>query len=186
MQTSRVENVSSLPDNPLAEIKTYTNYIYDPATDVTKVIPMTGEDLRTMIISTISEAARASNQHLSEQELRDMEKMMAVKGELEISIDPKAAVDSKIPQSTLRLNAGQMTMVMNIWDAKYLGTESVETQAGTFECAKVSYVIRSNGPSGGQKDFITEWYAKGIGLVKSIKTDKKGKVLEEETLFVIK
>ena len=185
-QTSRVEVVHPVPDNPLAELKTYTNYIYDPATDVTTVIPMTGDDLRSMIVTTITEAARAANQHLSEQELRDMEKIMSVKGDLQLAIDPKAAVDTKIPQSTLRLNAGQMTMVMNIWDAKYLGTESVTTEAGTFECAKVSYVLRANGPSGGEKDFMTEWYAKGIGMVKSVKSDKKGNALVEETLFVIK
>lgn len=184
--TVRIEAIHPVPDNSFAEVKEYWTYVYDAATDVTKVIPMTADDLRAMIINVISEAANASNQHLSEMELKDIEKMMSVKGELEFSIDPQWAPNTKLANSTMRLNAGQMTLTMNIWDGMYLGVESVTTEAGTFECAKVSYVKRTSGPDGNEKSNVTEWYAKGVGLVKSVETDKKGKILSEETIFVIK
>ena len=33
---------------------------------------------------------------------------------------------------------------------------------------------------------MTEWYAKGVGLVRSLETDKKGNVLADQTLRVVK
>ena len=70
-----------------------------------------------------------------------------------------------------------MTMSMNFWEGKNLGTESVTTEAGTFDCVKISYVQRTSSPGGNEKRNVTEWYAKGIGLVRSIDTDKKGNIL---------
>lgn len=162
------------------------NYLYDAKTDVTTVVEMSAEDFRHMIINMIKESAQANGQYLSAMELDDLEKVMSTKGRLEIVIDPKAEVGSKIPNSTLRLNAGQMAMTMNIWEGKFLGTESVTTEAGTFDCVKISYVMRQSTPAGNEKDNVTAWYSKGIGLVKEVKTDKKGNVTAERSLFVIK
>lgn len=184
--TARVEEVMALPDSPLAEIKTNMNYAYDAATDVTTVVEMTAEDFKNMIINTIKESALASGQHISDMELADLEKAMSAKGQLELIIDPKAEVGSKIPNSTLRLNAGQMAMTMNIWEAKFLGTETVTTEAGTYECVKISYTKRTSSPGGNEKANCTDWYAKGIGLVRGIETDKKGNITSENTLFVVK
>lgn len=183
---ARVEDVMSLPDSPLSEIKTNMNYIYDAKTDVTTVVEMTAEDFRSMIVNTIKESAQAAGQYISEMELADLEKMMSSKGRLEVLIDPKAEVGSKIPNSTLRLNAGQMTMTMNIWEAKFLGTESVTVEAGTFDCVKISYVMRTSSPNGNEKSNVTSWYAKGIGVVREIETDKKGNITKERNLSVIK
>lgn len=183
---ARVENVMALPDSPLAEIKTNMNYLYDAKNDVTTVVEMNADDFRSMIVNTIKESAQANGQYMSAMELADLEKMMSTKGSLEIVINPKAEVGSKIPNSTLRLNAGQMTMTMNIWEGKFLGTETVTTEAGTFDCVKISYVKRSSTPAGNEKANVTAWYAKGIGLVREIETDKKGNVTSEQTLYVIK
>ena len=182
---TRIEDVLALSDAPLAEIKTNMNYLYDAKTDVTTVVEMSAEDFRHMIINMIKESAQANGQYLSAMELDDLEKVMSTKGRLEIVIDPKAEVGSKIPNSTLRLNAGQMAMTMNIWEGKFLGTESVTTEAGTFDCVKISYVMRQSTPAGNEKDNVTAWYSKGIGLVKEVKTDKKGNVTAERSLFVI-
>lgn len=183
---SRVEDVRSVPDAPLVEIKTYMNYVYDAKTEVTKIVMMSADDFRSMIVRTLKEAAQAEGQYISQMELDDLEKAMTTKGSLELIIDPKAEVGAKIPNSSLRLSAGQMTMNMNIWEGKFLGSESVTTDAGTFDCVKISYVLRSSTPAGNEKSNITAWYAKGIGLVKEIETDKKGKVTDERVLYVIK
>ena len=186
MISARLEDVHTDSDNPLAEIKSYRSFTYNPQTDITDVIAMTSDDLKNTLIAIIKEAALANGQHMSEMELADLEKVMSAKGQIEYPIDPKAAVDSKIPNSTIRLNAGQLTMSMNFWEGKNLGTESVTTEAGTFDCVKISYVQRTSSPGGNEKRNVTEWYAKGIGLVRSIDTDKKGNILAEQNLFVIK
>ncbi len=182
----RVENVMALPDAPLAEIKSNMNYLYDAKTDVTTVVEMSAEDFRSMILNTIKQSAQANGQYISDMELADLEQSMSTSGRLELVIDPKDEVGAKIPNSKLRLNIGQMTMTTNIWEAKFLGSESVTVEAGTFECVKISYVKRTSTPEGNEKSNITDWYAKGIGLVKSEETDKKGNVTTERKLFVIK
>ncbi len=65
------------------------------------------------------------------------------------------------------------------------GFEDVTTDAGTFSCIKVSYQMRSNTPDGAQKEYVTDWYAPGIGQVKEVKTNKKGEVLTEQVLTAI-
>lgn len=184
--TTHMEEIHTDPGNPLAEIKSYISYTYNPATDVTTEIAMTADDFKKMIVETIKQAAYANNQHISEMELNDLENAMSAKGNIEFAIDPKAEVGSKIPNSSLRLNAGQLTMTMNFWNGKFLGAETITTDAGTFDCLKISYEMRSTSPEGAQKQNITAWYAKGVGEVKSVETDKKGNVISEQTLFVIK
>ena len=182
----RLQEIQSDPDNPLAEIKTYSTYIYDPQTDVSTIIPMSADDFKNFILTMIKDAAAANGQSMSEMDLADIEKVMSTKGQIEFTIDPKAEVASKIPNSTLRLSAGQLSMSMNFWEGKFLGAESVTTEAGTFDCVKISYVMRTSSPSGNEKRNVTAWYAKGIGLVRSVDTDKKGDITAEQNLFVIK
>lgn len=184
--TARVEDVQSDANNPLLEIKSYSTYIYNPQSDITTVIAMTADDFKNTLLTLIKESAMANGQYMSEMELADIEKVMSAKGQIEFTIDPKAEVGAKIPNSTLRLSAGQLTMSMNFWEGKFLGTESVTTEAGTFDCVKISYVRRMSSPGGNEKNNITEWYAKGVGLVRSIDTDKKGNIKEEQVLYIVK
>lgn len=184
--TARVEDVESDPSNPFAEVKTYKGFAYDPATDITTVTVMTGDDFKKFLMTMIKESAEANRQHISESELADLEKTIAAKGKLEFALDPKAAPDTKLPNATLRLNAGQMTMSMNFWEGKFLGTETITVEAGTFDCLKVSYVLRISTPGGNEKRNITEWYAKEVGAVRFAETDKKGNILTEQSLRLIK
>lgn len=184
--TARVEDVESDPSNPFAEVKTYKGFSYDPASDITTVTVMTGDDFKNFLMTMIKESAEANRQHISESELADLEKTISTKGKLEFTLDPKAAPDTKIPNATMRLNGGQMTMSMNLWDGKFLGTETVTVEAGTYECLKVSYSLRISTPGGNEKRYITEWYAKEIGSIKFVETDKKGNIQTEQALRVIK
>ncbi len=47
---------------------------------------------------------------------------------------------------------------------KVLNEESIVTKAGKFETIKVESIVES---SAGTKNIVTEWYAKGIGLIKA-------------------
>ncbi len=68
-----------------------------------------------------------------------------------------------------------MTITVNISNRKVEAKEDITTQAGTFECYKISYDIST-------KMLITikastvEWYAKNVGVVRSESYNKKGKL----------
>ncbi len=68
-----------------------------------------------------------------------------------------------------------MTISVNISNRKVEAIEDITTQAGTFECYKISYDIST-------KMLITikastvEWYAKNVGVVRSESYNKKGKL----------
>ena len=64
---------------------------------------------------------------------------------------------------------------INISGAAYMGNETVSTTAGKFDCIKISYLKRTKIVLKTTTLRITEWYAKGIGLVKSEAYDTKGK-----------
>lgn len=68
----------------------------------------------------------------------------------------------------------------------YLGKEEVETTAGTFKCAKMSYLKRTKVALTTTTLRITEWYAKGIGLVKAESYNTKGNLDGKILLVKIK
>jgi len=74
-----------------------------------------------------------------------------------------------------------MTITCNISDRTVEAEESITTPVGTFDCYKMTYT--SEVKIGLKiKSSVTEWYAKGIGLVKSEMYNKKGK-LESYTML---
>ncbi len=184
--TAVYEEVASDPSMPMVEIKNKRVYCYDPSTETTKVIVMTSDDLKNILMSAIRQSADAAGQHMSEMEFNDLANTVSAKGQLEFEISPNMTAGTKLAKSTIRLNAGVMTMRANLWEAKFLGTESVTLPSGTYDCLKVSYQWVINTPNGNQKQYLTNWFAKGIGLVKSVETDKKGNVLSEDSLLSIK
>ena len=78
-----------------------------------------------------------------------------------------------------------MTISVNISNRKVEAKEDITTQAGTFECYKLSYDIST-------KMLITikastvEWYAKNIGIIRSESYNKKGKLTGYTVLTELK
>jgi hypothetical protein len=68
-----------------------------------------------------------------------------------------------------------MTISVNITNRKVEAKEEITTQAGTFECYKISYDI-STKMLITIKASMVEWYAKNVGVVKSESYNKKGKL----------
>lgn len=181
----RLETTDTIPGTNGMTVKTYTDLSYDPATGVTKVVLMTADDFKNLMVNTIKDQIAASGQAVSQMQIDEMINAFKASGEIMFEIDPKAAADSKLPKSTLRLTAGMNTMKMNLWNGKFLGFETITVPAGTFECAKISYDIVTMTPGGNQKQMMTDWYAPGVGLVRAVESDKKGEVIEEENLVRI-
>lgn len=184
--TARIEDLQSDPSSPMMEVKTYRTFSYDSATGETKAIVMSAEDFKDFFLSMIRQSAEAAGQHLSEMEYNDLEKAISSKGSLEFVIDPKMAAGTKLPKTSLRLNAGMVSMRANLWDGKMLGIERVTVPAGTYDCVKISYSIVMTTPNGNDKHNVIEWYAKDLGLVKSAETDKKGNIISEQVLLSAK
>ena len=77
-----------------------------------------------------------------------------------------------------------MSLSFYITDRKVDAIETITTDAGTFECIKITshtefkMVVTV-------KATITEWYSKGVGIVKSETYNKKGKLMASTVLSSI-
>lgn len=181
--TTTYEKVSPVPGNSIAKVTEEQTYFYTPADGITTVIVSDAEGTKKQMVETIKTQAESAGHIPTESEMAELTAMLKVKGELAIALDPKAAVDTKLPNKTLRVNMGPQTFTFNLWEGKVGGMESITTPAGTFDCFKVTYTMKINMGANSQKIYVTEWYAPGIGMVKSVNADKKGNLIAQEELI---
>lgn len=96
-------------------------------------------------------------------------------------IIPNELLDGReLPDSNMNMTVNmtpiKLKMNVNITNRKVSGKETITTPAGTFDCVILSY------------DFVTkmgikisgtakQWLAKGVGMVKQVDRNKKGKVI---------
>lgn len=105
------------------------------------------------------------------------------KGDNSFSIKDAAKAGEAIPDRSYQLIQNMLKNEITISGAAYMGTEQVSTTAGKFDCIKISYLKRTKIVLKSTTLRVTEWYAKGVGLVKSEAYDTKGK-LDKKTLLV--
>lgn len=74
-----------------------------------------------------------------------------------------------------------MTMNVRVYNRKVEAKESITVPAGTYECYKITYDVESKVLFKVQAK-STEWYAKGVGLVKQETYDSKGKITGSQEL----
>ena len=159
---------------------------YDAETDISRFTIVTGEYMKRFILSLVKQQMLGSLE--SEDDIAKLPEVMArleeavvVNGQLDVTIDPKAKQGDKMPDSNMSLELGQISYVMNIWNGKYLGMETVTVPAGTFDCIKVEYILRTKNNGVIEKKHAIDWYAKGVGPVKSISvSDSTGEENVEE------
>ena len=65
---------------------------------------------------------------------------------------------------------------VSIYDREYVTTEQVSTPAGTFDCTKVKYKIKSRSPKETISGWGYEWYAPNIGVVKNEQYDSNSQL----------
>lgn len=183
VQTILTEDVHSVPGNEFARVKESGTYLYNPADGLTTVYVIKGDTYREELINNLLEAARSQGQMPSDEEIDKFKRAFRVKGDLTLKLPAEAAPDTKLANSSLKIFAGPQTSSMALWEGKILGTETVEVPAGTYpDCLKVSYTLKQSSPEASGKTYITSWFAKGVGEVKSTISDKNGEVSSEQVL----
>jgi hypothetical protein len=74
---------------------------------------------------------------------------------------------------------GEVTANVRMTDIMCIGKETVTVPAGTFEAYKVTMTTTTETSGWGRSPIVntgTSWYVRGIGVVKSVNTDERGKV----------
>jgi hypothetical protein len=115
---------------------------------------------------------------------KDME-MSVEGGSLEMPSGMKAGDMLKDGDMKMAFSSGGMNvmnMAITITNRKVEAVESLTTPAGTFDCYKISYDIATKMMGINVKMKGIEWYAKGVGMVKSESYNKDAK-LQGSTLL---
>lgn len=167
-------------DAPMEENYTYT---YNPADGLTVNVLMTPEEYRNSVVLAIKTIFEQSGQYISEMDLNELRNAIRPSGTLEIPLPASVEADAPFEKSSIRATVSGQTMGMKILKGKYLGYEELETEAGKFDCLKLSYLLSLTGEN--FNGYVTSWFAKGIGLVKQEVKDKKGNLLSEQTLKAV-
>lgn len=185
---ARMVDAHKIPGNPFgAEMKSYSTYHYNPANELTILIMSSADDAKKEFVDMVIESVRMSGQPVSDSKLEELNNAIRVKGDLSLELPATPDPAAKVANKTLKMSLGPQTFSSSLWNVKYEGFEDVEVPAGKFEqCMKISFELKQTSPEGTDKKYCTAWFAKGIGTVKSIDTDKKGKVLAEDVLKSIK
>ena len=105
------------------------------------------------------------------------------KGDNSFTLSNEAKAGTAMPERTYSAIENLLRNDVKISGGAYMGTERVNTTAGKFDCLKISYLKRTKVVLKTTTWRVTEWYAVGVGLVKSESYDTKGK-LAAKTLLV--
>lgn len=75
---------------------------------------------------------------------------------------------------------------VTVYDREYVTTEPVTTPAGTFDCTKVKYKIKSRSPKETIEGYGYEWYTPNVGVVKNEQYDNNNQLQYYTILEVLK
>lgn len=138
-----------------------------------------GEVLESMVIPVIKEKA-----DVSEDEVKKA--IEAVRSQFKISGEirgiPRYPQVGKLPDYEFQFKFSIMNMKVSGADRKVLGTERVDTPAGSFDCFVLEETVTTKALMMKEVEKIKSWYAYGVGLVKEITCDKNGKLLSTMVL----
>lgn len=96
------------------------------------------------------------------------------KGDNTLILADQAKAGTAMPDRTYSYIRSMLKNEVTVSGANYLGTERISTTAGKFDCTKISYIERTKIVLKSSSIRVTEWYAKGIGLVKRETFNMKG------------
>lgn len=171
-----VEESISAADKMMSDT---TVYVYNPA-DKSTLIPMENADdaIADMIVN-IKEMYLAAGKFISDDELKSQ---ISGRGEISLLLSPDMPAGTKLDKKNLRINMGESSFTFNLWEGLSQGNETVTVPAGTFDCLKITYVYKMTTPQSTVRQYVTQWFAPEIGVVRNLITDKKGNVLGEQVL----
>ncbi|CCY91786.1 uncharacterized protein BN461_02181 [Bacteroides sp. CAG:1076] len=99
-----------------------------------------------------------------------------VSGQICLLLNERQRKGDKIKANEMSIRIKPVTMTVSM-KGEYEGTETISTPAGQFDCVKVTYSMKMKFFMFSDESQITEWYAKGVGLVKQ---EEKGRKLGQK------
>lgn len=114
-----------------------------------------------------------------DEQLADVENQ---KGAIALPLKKNAAQGEDMPGGEYTLKVGFMKVGMKVDKGKYAGFEQVTVPVGSFDCLKVSYRLKQSILYLPRTEYVTRWYAEGVGLVKEEVADKKGRLKRSRVL----
>lgn len=105
------------------------------------------------------------------------------KGDNSFAIKDGAKAGENLPDRKFQWIRNMLKNDVSISGVSYMGAELVNTRAGKFDCVKISYLKRTKVILKTTTLRVNEWYAEGVGLVKSESFNMDGEQ-EGKTLLV--
>ncbi len=106
--------------------------------------------------------------------------------EIPVNAQPGTLLPDASVSMALKMGFVNMKMAADLTNRKVEAIEDITVPAGTFKCHKFSSDVSATVMGMTAKSKSMEWYAKGIGLVKSESYDKSGKVQSTMHLVELK
>lgn len=164
------------------EMKMTTKYKYNPVDQVTTHVVMDRQSMIDMLFPILQSASQGQ---LSDEQIHEHLNSMKISGEIVIPVIANAAEGQVFEKSRLRCFMGDQQMNISLSKGTYLGKETIETEAGKFDCVKLSYQMKTAVVGAPQIQYITSWYAPGIGAVKTVSGNKKGTEEEQQVIVSV-
>jgi hypothetical protein len=90
---------------------------------------------------------------------------------------PRYPKVGKLPDYEVKIKFSIMSMKVMGKDRRIVGTERIQTEAGSFDCFIMEETLTTKAMMMKDVEKNKSWYAYGIGLVKEITYDKNGKLV---------
>lgn len=95
---------------------------------------------------------------------------------------PRYPKVGKLPDYEFHFKISIISMKVSGEDRRIVGTERIQTEAGSFDCFVLEETITTKAMMMKDVEKIKSWFAYGIGMVKEITYDKHGKLISTITL----
>lgn len=109
---------------------------------------------------------------LNKNDMTAAKEKFEVNGQICLLLNEKQKKGDKIKANEMSIRIKPVTMTVSK-KGEYEGTETISTPAGQFDCVKVTYSMKMKFFMFSDESQITEWYAKGVGLVKHEEKSRK-------------
>lgn len=174
---------SKSPYTPVEKDESVLTYIFDKQHTTYMVVIDAKEEneRRKMIMSSFYPEERKAD---ADKDFQKSLKVMRADGMIRIPLSADVKKGDEIPACSYVYKIGFLKMSLAL-NGKYEGFETIDTSAGEFKCLKVGYTVKTKMMLGSDTYHVTEWYAEGVGLVKTIATTNKGKIKYSSVLTSI-
>ena len=138
-----------------------------------------GEVLESMVTTAIKEQSDVSEEEVKKA-IETVRSQFKISGE--IRGIPRYPQVGKLPDYEFQFKFSIMNMRVSGTDRNVIGTERIDTPAGSFDCFVLEETVTTKALTMKEVEKTKSWYAYGVGLVKEITCDKNGKLLSTMVL----